>query len=117
MAYIIITGVVSLIVGFIIGYYFGSYFIKRLNATILQQNTYLQNYVDRFQNLALDMNALNKDISSHNVNQLSITMASVVQMLNVIQREQAHMMNNEQQSAISKIIDEAKSIDPSGEFD
>lgn len=114
MDLVIIVGIITFILGAIAGgiggYKIGIYFVNQMNQTLQVQNNMLTGYSERWSEMATNVSLLNREVTH-------ASMSSVIQMLSVIQREQAHTMNNEQQLAINKIIDEAKSISPSSEFD
>lgn len=121
MDLVIIVGIITFILGAIAGgiggYKLGIYFVNQMNQTLQVQNNMLTGYSERWSEMARNASLLNSEIAHQNTSNVNASMGAVIQMLNVIQREQAHTMNNEQQLAINKIIDEAKSISPSSEFE
>lgn len=109
----------GIIIGLIAGFYAGSFFIRKENQVVIQQNQMLQEYAERWSAMARNASLINSEVAHQNTSNLQTTMGTVIQMLSVIQREQSHAMNADQEIAINRIIDEAKNIDlsPSGELD
>lgn len=117
MTAIIIAVVIGIIIGLIGGFYAGSFFIRKENQVVIQQNQMLQEYADRWSAMARNASLMNSEVAHQNTSNLQTTMGTVIQMLSVMQREQSHAINAEQETAINRIIEEAKSISPNSELD
>lgn len=114
---LLICTTAGILLGGYIGYRIGGHFSRLESQTVKAQNELLRQYSIEWANAARNSSQLSGEISDRHVNQVATTMGTVIQLLQNLEQRQYNSMESEQAEAIQKLLNDARAISPTSEFE